>query len=97
VNLGDTLLHKSNWQTITKPEVLMIPIGGKTAHNTMDEDDALQVVNMMKPKIVIPCHYNCPGLFSKHYNPADDKYFKKEAEKIGSRCMILGKGDYIDI
>lgn len=28
VNLGDTLLHAQEWQTIRKPDVLMIPIGG---------------------------------------------------------------------
>ena len=97
VNLGDTLLHKAEWKTISKPDVLMIPIGGKTAHNTMDEDGALQAVSIMKPKIVIPCHYNCPGLFSKKYNPADDEYFKREATKMGSNCIILKNGELMKV
>jgi L-ascorbate metabolism protein UlaG (beta-lactamase superfamily) len=97
VNLGDTLLHDAEWSTITKPDVLMIPIGGKDAHNTMDEDEALQAVSAMKPQTVIPCHYNCPGLFSQHYNPADDQYFKREVEKLGSRCVILGKGESLSL
>ena len=97
VNLGDTLLHETKWRTIIKPDVLMIPIGGKAAHNTMDEDEALEAVNTMKPQTVIPCHYNCPGLFSQHYNPADDKYFKREVEKLGLRCIILSKGESINI
>ena len=74
----------------------MIPIGGKTVHNTMDEKEALKAVQVMKPKLVIPCHYNCPAFFSKKYNPADEHEFKKEVEKLGINCAILHKGDSIN-
>ena len=97
VNLGDTLLQTNEWQSIQSPDVLMIPIGGKVIHNTMDEEEALQAINIMHPKLVIPCHYNCPAFFTKKYNPADDKMFKKEVEKTGARCVILHKGESIDI
>jgi L-ascorbate metabolism protein UlaG (beta-lactamase superfamily) len=97
VNLGDTLLHEKEWQSIKNPDVLMIPIGGKTVHNTMDEKEAIQAVKIMQPKLVIPCHYNCPALFSKKYNPADDKMFKKEVEKMGIACEVLQKGASIEI
>jgi L-ascorbate metabolism protein UlaG (beta-lactamase superfamily) len=96
-NLGDTLLHEKEWKNIKNPDVLMIPIGGRTVHNTMDEKEAIQAVKIMQPKLVIPCHYNCPALFSKKYNPADDKMFKKEIEKMGIECVILQKGDSIEI
>jgi L-ascorbate metabolism protein UlaG (beta-lactamase superfamily) len=96
VNLGDTLLQEE-WQTIQSPDVLMIPIGGKAVHNTMDEVEAVQAVNIMQPKIVIPCHYNCPAFFTKKYNPADDGLFKSEVEKIGIKCTILRKGESIEI
>jgi L-ascorbate metabolism protein UlaG (beta-lactamase superfamily) len=97
VNLGDTLLHEKEWQSIKQPDVLMIPIGGKTVHNTMDEKEAIQAVKIMQPKLVIPCHYNCPALFSKNYNPADDKMFKNEVEQMGIECVILRKGDSVNI
>lgn len=97
VNLGDTLLHAEEWKTISKPDVLMIPIGGRVALNTMDEDEALQAVNIIKPDIVIPCHYDCPGLFTKKLNPADDQYFKTEVKKLGARCTILGKAESVVI
>ena len=97
VNLGDTLLHEKEWQSIKNPDVLMIPIGGRTVHNTMDEKEAIQAVKIMQPKLVIPCHYNSPALFSKKYNPADDKMFKEEVEKMGIECEIFRKGDSIDI
>jgi len=97
VNLGDTLLQTREWKTIRRPDVLMIPIGGRTAHNTMDEDEALEAVSIMNPAMVLPCHYNCPGFFTKEYNPADDGYFKREVEKLGSECTILHNADSIEL
>ncbi len=97
INLGDTLLHINEWTTINNPDVLMIPIGGKTVHNTMDEEEALQAVKIIKPKLVIPCHYNCPAFFSKNYNPADDKMFKEEVEKMGIECNIMKYGDELKV
>lgn len=97
VNLGDTLLHEKEWQQISKPDVLMIPIGGKAIHNTMDVAEAVRAVKIMQPNVVIPCHYNCPAFFSKSYNPADERVFKTEAEKSGARCVILKMGDSVDL
>jgi L-ascorbate metabolism protein UlaG (beta-lactamase superfamily) len=97
VNLGDTLLHEKEWQPINEPDVLMIPIGGKAIHNTMDVEEAVQAVNNMHPKLVIPCHYNCPALFTKTYNPADDQIFRHEVEKTGAKCAILGAGVLIPV
>lgn len=97
INLGDTLLHEKEWKSIKEPDVLMIPIGGKAIHNTMDEAEALQAVGVMRPKLVIPCHYNCPAFFTRTYNPADDMVFKKEVEKIGSQCEVLGIGESLEL
>ena len=97
VNLGDTFLHTEEWKTIKNPDVLMIPIGGRTNHNTMDEAVALQAVKLFEPKLVIPCHYNCPAFFTKKYNPADDKMFKREVEKMGIACTIMKYGDEVEL
>jgi len=97
VNLGDTLLQAKEWETINRPDVLMIPIGGKVIHNTMDEDEALQAVKIIQPKLVIPCHYNCRAFFTKNYNPADDEMFKTEVEKRETKCVILHQGESIEI
>ena len=97
VNLGDTLLHLEEWKSIQEPDILMIPIGGKTVPNTMDEKDALEVVRLMRPKLVIPCHYNCPALFNKDFNPADDQWFKQEVEALGYNCSILRKGESLEM
>jgi len=97
INLGDTLLHEKEWQKINEPDVLMIPIGGKAIHNTMDVQEAVQAVKIMRPKLVIPCHYNCPAFFTKTYNPADDGLFKAEVERTGAQCEILHIGDSIEL
>jgi L-ascorbate metabolism protein UlaG (beta-lactamase superfamily) len=97
VNLGDTLLHEQEWQKINEPDVLMIPIGGKAIHNTMDVEEALQAVRIMRPKLVIPCHYNCPAFFTRKYNPADDEKFKAEVEALGFECVILHNRESINI
>ena len=97
INLGDTYLHSQEWKKYKNPDVLMIPIGGKVMHNTMDEMEALDAVKILKPKLVIPCHYNCKGLFSKKLNPADDMMFKKEVEKLGIDCEIMGTGDTLSV
>ena len=93
VNLGDTLLQAEEWEQIQNPDVLMIPIGGRLVENTMDENEAIEAVKIIQPKLVIPMHYNCPILFKKHYNKADDILFKQEVEKLGLECKILGKAE----
>lgn len=97
VNLGDTLLQREEWNQIKKPDVLMIPIGGKAIHNTMDEYEALEAVDIMQPLLVIPCHYNCPAFFTTKYNPADAQMFKGEVEKQGSKCVLLGRGESLSL
>ena len=93
VNLGDTLLQKE-WEGL-KPDVLMIPIGGRVVKNTMGEEEALEAVKLISPKKVIPCHYNCDALWIRKLNPADDEMFKREVEKMGTECIIMKDGDEI--
>ena len=71
VNLGDSLLEKEEWKKIKNPDVLMIPIGGGQADNTMDEYEALEAIKIIEPKQVIPMHYDLPILFTKHYASVD--------------------------
>jgi len=93
VNLGDTLLQRE-WEGLN-PDILMIPIGGRKVHNTMDEEEALGAVKMMSPKMVIPCHYDCGALLSRKLNQADADMFKREVEKMGIDCTIMQYGDEI--
>ena len=63
----------------------------------MDAQDAVKAVKSMAPKIVIPCHYNCPGIFSKCYNYVDTKLFKSEVEKAGAQCILMSAHDEITV
>ena len=96
LNLGDTLIHKQ-WAGL-KPDVLMLPIGG-LGNNvwTMDVTDALEAVESISPKRVIPCHYNVPFLWKKRFAPADDGRFKLEVEKMGVECQIMHCNDVIEV
>ena len=48
-------------------------------------------------RLVIPCHYNIPALFTKEYCKADEDMFKIQVEKLGSDCQILKNGDEIEV
>jgi L-ascorbate metabolism protein UlaG (beta-lactamase superfamily) len=91
------LLREDAWQEVSRPDVLMLPIGGRAIHNTMDEKEALRAVEMMQPKLVIPCHYNCPALFTQNYNPADEVWFAAQARRLGAECRILRSGDSTEV
>ena len=95
VNLGDTLLQKE-WAGL-KPDVLMIPIGGREVRNTMNESEARDAVRLIEPKMVIPCHYKCDFLWRKNINPADDEMFKREVENMGISCHIMHYGQEVEI
>ena len=94
VNLGDSIFLR-DWEGL-KPDVLMLPIGGMGNNIwTMDVDDALEAVKLIRPKRVIPCHYNVPFFWKKHFAPADEQRFKREVEKLGFECSIMRYGDEI--
>jgi len=96
VNLGDSVLQKE-WAGL-EPDVLMLPIGGLGDNTwTMDVADALEAVKLVKPKRVIPCHYNVPFLWIRNIAPANDQLFKREVEKLGIECSIMQYGDEFEI
>jgi L-ascorbate metabolism protein UlaG (beta-lactamase superfamily) len=97
VNLGDTLLLEEQWKGIAPVDLLMLPVGGSSIHNTMDEKEALRAVELFRPAYVIPCHYNCPGLFNKRANPANVDFFRDEVIKRGAECIILESGESVEL
>ena len=62
-----------------------------------DKSKSLETVDMIKPKLVIPCHYNCGGLHRKNANPADAKYFHDEVKKLGFDCALLKERESIEL
>jgi len=90
-NLGDSVF-RPEWARM-EPDILMVPIGGGAIKNTMDEADALRAVEMIRPSLVIPCHYNCGILFRKRGNPADAESFKRRVERLDIGCAVLELGE----
>ena len=68
-------------------DVALLPVGGNF---TMDVEDAVKAVDFIKPKIVVPMHYNTfSGI------KADTDYFKKAVK--GAEVRILNYMDFIEV
>ena len=77
MNLGDTVFLPE-WERkppFLNPDLLMVPTGGQM---TMDPQAAAKFVKIVKPKNVIPCHYQWHILFYKR--KIDISYLKKSCE-----------------
>jgi len=84
---GDTGLTKE-MELIKGVDLAFLPIGGNFV---MDVEDAITAVEMIKPKVVVPMHYNTWDIIK-----ADPEKFKTEVEKMGVRCVIMKPGETIE-
>jgi L-ascorbate metabolism protein UlaG (beta-lactamase superfamily) len=67
-------------------EVALLPIGG---YYVMDADDAVRAVDLIKPKLVVPMHYNTfPPI------KADPQYFANKAGGF-AKVTIMKPGDVL--
>jgi len=60
-HLGDlgTILENGELEAIGEVDILLIPVGGVY---TINASEALEVINQIDPRIVIPMHYKIEGL-----------------------------------
>ena len=60
-HLGDLghVLSDEQLEHLEKIDILLIPVGGKY---TIDAKEAVEVINQIEPRIVIPMHYKTTGL-----------------------------------
>jgi L-ascorbate metabolism protein UlaG (beta-lactamase superfamily) len=60
-HLGDLghRLDDADAETVSSVDVLLVPVGGRTAINAAQAAD---VVRQLEPRFVIPMHYAIPGL-----------------------------------
>jgi L-ascorbate metabolism protein UlaG (beta-lactamase superfamily) len=85
VHLGDLghVLDNKQLEMLVGTDILMIPVGGKF---TLDAKKAVEVISQIEPRIVIPMHYNVPGL--KYDLDGVEKFIKeigvkpREEEKL---------------
>lgn len=91
IHLGDTLL-RGDWQE-WQPDVLMVPIGGTV---TLDPDEAIQAVNIIKPRITIPMHYNIKaGQFK--LAQVNVEAFREILDNEGFDCRVLSQGEFVAV
>ena len=72
-----------------KPKIALLPIGDLY---TMGIPGALKAVELIRPEIVIPMHYNTFPAIKQ--NPEE---FKDKAEKMGVKVVILKPGESFEI
>lgn len=84
---GDTYLD--GIKAIGTIDVFFVPIGG---YYTMNIEEAVQALKIVRPKLAIPMHYNTfPQI------KADPEEFRTNAEKEGFKVKVLKIGDEIEI
>jgi L-ascorbate metabolism protein UlaG (beta-lactamase superfamily) len=64
-----------------KPDVAIIPIGGRY---TMDAHDAALAVGMLRPKMIVPMHYNTYEHISQ-----DPHIFSSEVKKVSDATVVI--------
>ena len=69
-HLGDlgALLEEKQLERLAGTDILLVPVGG---HFTLDAKKAVEVINQIDPKMVIPMHYSLPDL-NFELNPVGD-------------------------
>lgn len=70
-------------------DYLLIPIGG---NYTMDIKDAALATSWIKPKIVIPMHYNTFPLIE-----TDPEVFSRSVSEYGIKCQIMTPGERLTL
>ncbi len=65
-------------------DLALLPVGGTY---TMNLDEALEALKLIKPKAVVPMHYNYLEGLELSREQLED--FKKKAESLGVQCYIL--------
>lgn len=61
-DLGQSKLAAEQVEKIDGVDILMIPVGGG---DTIDGETAVEIINQIEPRIVIPMHYKIAGLNAK--------------------------------
>jgi L-ascorbate metabolism protein UlaG (beta-lactamase superfamily) len=71
-DLGETL-NDVQLEKLTGIDILLVPVGGKY---TLDAKKAVEVINQIEPRIVVPMHYKTPDLKIEGLDPVD-KFIKE--------------------
>ena len=92
-DLGQKTLEDNQLEQLKEVDVLMTPVGGTF---TIDAKEASKIISQVEPRVIIPMHYNLPGLKFKSGAKLDgvDKFIKEEgikAEEVEGKLKINKK------
>lgn len=84
-DLGEKRIKEETLEKVANSDILFIPVGGTY---TIDAEEAVSVINQIEPKIVIPMHYQLPGLKIK-LDSVDNfiRVFGKKPEYLNKLVM----------
>ncbi len=77
-DLGQSELTASQLEQLEGVDILVIPVGGVY---TIDAKKAVNIINQIEPRIVIPIHYQLPGLKLKEKLDGVEKFLKEIGAK----------------
>lgn len=91
VHLGDLghKLHEKILEKIGDIDILMVPVGGEY---TIGPTEAVEVARAIEPKIVIPMHYQMPGL-----NPATFTKLSSTKPFLAEIGLLVEKTDKLSV
>jgi L-ascorbate metabolism protein UlaG (beta-lactamase superfamily) len=91
VHLGDLghKLHEKILEKIGDIDILMVPVGGEY---TIGPTEAVEVARAIEPKIVIPMHYQMPGL-----NPATFAKLSSTKPFLAEIGLLVEKIDKLSV
>ena len=83
VHLGDLghVLTAEQAEGIGRADIVLAPVGG---HFTIDKDEALQVVERLGPKVVVPMHFKTPKVDFPIAPVSDFLAEVSDAKRLGS-------------
>ncbi|MBU1177166.1 MAG: MBL fold metallo-hydrolase [Patescibacteria group bacterium] len=98
-DFGQDKLEDKQIEKIGNIDILMIPVGGNC---TIEAKRAVKIVNQIEPRIIIPMHYNLPGIKIKLDDVKDflkemglngieavDKLTIKKKDLIGKEMEVI--------
>ena len=100
-DLGQTELTDTQLEQLERVDIVMIPVGGVY---TVDGRQAAEIINQIEPHVVIPMHFNLPGLRFKldgvdkfldamgaNSQPPEDKFTISKNDLLvgGTRVVVL--------
>lgn len=94
---GRTVFHAGDTALFTdlrlvgreRPDVALLPIGDNF---TMGPDDALAALDLLRPRLALPMHYNTWPVIAQ-----DAPAFARRARRAGHRVQVLAPGEWVEV